>query len=64
MGRPSARRSERALNPTLGALVESIAQRFLGADLYFGHGAFEAFDEALFAVLHTLGLPLDELETN
>lgn len=52
------------MNPTLGALVESIEQRFLGADLYFGHGAFEAFDEALFAVLHTLGLPLDELETN
>lgn len=46
----------------LGALVESIEQRFLDADLYFGHGSLEAFDEAVYAALFTLQLPLDALD--
>lgn len=46
----------------LGSLVESIERRFIDADLYFGHGSFEAFDEAAYAVLHTVGLPLETLD--
>lgn len=47
---------------TLGDAVESAEQMFLDAGLYFGHGMTSAFDEAVYLVLHTLGLPLDELD--
>lgn len=50
------------MNQTLGALVEATEQRFLDAGLHFGHGSPEAFDEAAYAVLHTLGLALDALD--
>lgn len=50
------------MNQTLGALVEATEQRFLDAGLHFGHGSLEAFDEAAYAVLHTLGLALDTLD--
>lgn len=47
---------------TLGEAVESAERRFLDANLCFGHGSATAFDEAVYLVLHTLGLPLDELD--
>jgi ribosomal protein L3 glutamine methyltransferase len=54
-----------ALHPAeLGALVEDIERRFLSAGLAFGHGSLTAFDEAAYAALSTLGLPLDALDEN
>lgn len=53
------------LNPdlnTLGACVEYAEQTFEDANLYFGHGSLNSFDEAVYLVLHTLKLPLDELD--
>ena len=47
---------------TLGDCVEYAEQAFIEADLYFGHGSLDAFDEAVYLVLHTLQLPLDELD--
>lgn len=47
---------------TLGEAVEYAEQAFENAELYFGHGMGNAFDEAVYLVLHTLGLPLDELD--
>jgi len=37
--------------------------RFNQSKLYFGHGSSDAYDEAAYLILHTLGLPLDNLET-
>ncbi len=53
-----------ALHPTLvgdtvGALVESGAQRLESAGVSFGHGTTNAHDEAAWLVLWRLGLPLD-----
>lgn len=36
--------------------------RFTRAELFFGHGSSEAYDEAAYLILHTLALPLDRLE--
>ncbi|MDB5917214.1 MAG: ribosomal protein N(5)-glutamine methyltransferase [Massilia sp.] len=43
-------------------LLRYAVTRFNGARLFFGHGSAEAFDEAAYLILHTLGLPLDKLE--
>jgi ribosomal protein L3 glutamine methyltransferase len=36
--------------------------RFNRAELFFGHGSAEAYDEAAYLILHTLALPLDRME--
>lgn len=47
---------------TLGEAVEFAEDLFLEENLFFGHGVETAFDEAVYLVLHTLKLPLDELD--
>ena len=44
---------------TLLELIESSAQRLTDAGVSFGHGTTNAFDEAAWLVLHSVGLPLD-----
>src|SRR6185295_11845009 len=36
--------------------------RFRAADLSYGHGTTNAVDEAAYLILHTLHLPIDQLE--
>jgi ribosomal protein L3 glutamine methyltransferase len=36
--------------------------RFYQAELFFGHGSSDAYDEAVYLILHTLHLPLDRLD--
>jgi ribosomal protein L3 glutamine methyltransferase len=43
-------------------LLRYAVSRFNGANLFFGHGSAEAFDEAVYLILHTLKLPLDRLD--
>ncbi|WP_342320307.1 50S ribosomal protein L3 N(5)-glutamine methyltransferase [Burkholderia pseudomallei] len=47
---------------TVRDLVRHAVSRFSQAKLAFGHGSDNAFDEAVYLVLHTLHLPLDTLE--
>jgi ribosomal protein L3 glutamine methyltransferase len=43
-------------------LLRYAVSRFTAAKLFFGHGSAEAFDEAVYLILHTLKLPLDRLD--
>jgi len=43
-------------------LLRYAVSRFNRAKLFFGHGSAEAFDEAVYLILHTLTLPLDRLD--
>ena len=47
---------------TLRDVLRHAVTRFNTAQLYFGHGSDNAFDEAAYLLLHTLKLPLDRLE--
>ncbi|WP_322994773.1 50S ribosomal protein L3 N(5)-glutamine methyltransferase [Castellaniella sp.] len=47
---------------TLRDLLRWAVTRFHGANLVFGHGSDNAWDEAVYLLLHTLHLPLDTLE--
>jgi ribosomal protein L3 glutamine methyltransferase len=47
---------------TLRDMVRYAVTRFNGAELFFGHGSSNAFDEAAYLMLHSLKLPLDKLE--
>lgn len=47
---------------TVRDLLRFAVSRFAEADLSFGHGSSNAFDEAAYLVLHTLHLPLDTLD--
>lgn len=47
---------------TVRDLLRYAVTRFNREKLFFGHGSENAWDEAAFLILHTLSLPLDELE--
>jgi ribosomal protein L3 glutamine methyltransferase len=47
---------------TLRDLLRYAVTRFNTAELFFGHGSSNAFDEAAYLLLHTLKLPLDKLD--
>ncbi len=47
---------------TLRDFLRFSVSRFHQAQLFFGHGSSDAYDEAVYLILHTLHLPLDTLE--
>lgn len=47
---------------TLRDLLRLAVSRFNQAQLHFGHGSNDVFDEAAYLILHTLHLPIDRLE--
>ena len=47
---------------TVRDLLRYAVSRFNAAKLFFGHGSSNALDEAAYLILHTLHLPLDQLE--
>ena len=47
---------------TIRDLLRFATTQFNKADLHFGHGSSNAFDEAVYLTLKTLSLPLDQLE--
>ena len=47
---------------TVRDLLRYAVSRFNAAQLFFGHGNSNAFDEAAYLILHTLSLPLDKLD--
>ncbi|MEO8991951.1 MAG: 50S ribosomal protein L3 N(5)-glutamine methyltransferase [Nitrosospira sp.] len=47
---------------TVRDLLRFAVSRFNDAGLIFGHGSASAYDEAAYLILHTLHLPLDQLE--
>mgnify|MGYP001000773900 FL=1 len=47
---------------TLRDLLRYAVSRFNEAGLFFGHGSDNAWDEAVYLLLHTLHLPIDQLE--
>lgn len=47
---------------TIRDFIRYAVSRFNAAQLFFGHGSDNAWDEAVYLTLHTLCLPLDRLE--
>ncbi len=47
---------------TIRDLLRFAVSQFNKAGLFFGHGSMSAYDEAAYLILHTLHLPLDQLE--
>jgi ribosomal protein L3 glutamine methyltransferase len=47
---------------TIRDVLRFAVSRFNDAGLHFGHGSASAYDEAAYLILHTLHLPLDQLE--
>ncbi|MFZ2266917.1 MAG: 50S ribosomal protein L3 N(5)-glutamine methyltransferase [Azonexus sp.] len=47
---------------TIRDFIRYAVSRFNAAQLFFGHGSDNAWDEAVYLTLHTLSLPLDRLE--
>jgi len=47
---------------TIRDFIRYAVSRFSAAQLFFGHGSDNAWDEAVYLTLHTLNLPLDRLE--
>ena len=47
---------------TIRDLLRYAVSRFQDAELYFGHGSSNAYDEAAYLILHTLTLPIDRLD--
>lgn len=47
---------------TLRDWLRYTVSRFNEAGLFFGHGSSEAYDEAVYLLLHTLALPIDRLD--
>jgi ribosomal protein L3 glutamine methyltransferase len=47
---------------TLRDHLRLAVSRFTAAQLFFGHGSDNAWDEAVYLTLHTLNLPLDRLD--
>jgi ribosomal protein L3 glutamine methyltransferase len=63
--RSAERRVRRApASPTLETLLRDAVRRFDAARLSYGHGTTNARDEAAWLILHSLALPLDELESH
>ncbi len=48
---------------TIRDLLRIAVSKFIHAELFFGHGSVSAYDEAAYLILHTLHLPLDNLDT-
>ncbi len=47
---------------TIRDLLRYAVSQFKREKLFFGHGSDNAYDEAVYLILHTLSLPLDRLE--
>jgi len=46
---------------TIRDMLRLAVTQFNKANLFFGHGTNNAFDEAVYLILHTLSLPIDQL---
>ncbi len=47
---------------TVRDLIRYAVSQFTAGQIFFGHGSTNAWDEAVYLVLHSLALPLDQLE--